>query len=64
MAKHKKRKKKPVLKVDTYLGGESDVGDHLPAKFENFFSKKKLFIILFLLVLMLVLTELLKNVIK
>ena len=68
MAKQKRKTKKrvktkaqPVQKVDTYHSGESDVGGHLPAKFEDFFSRKKLFIILLLLVVLLLLSEILKK---
>jgi hypothetical protein len=49
-------------KTDVYLSGEEDVGNHLPEKYEDFFSKKNLFLVLLVLALFLAASELVKLV--
>ena len=58
MPRKKVKKCEPGKKcVDVYLGGEWDVGNHIPKNFEYFFSKKWLLITLLILVLALALSE-------
>ena len=43
--------------VDVYLGGETEVGNHVPRQFDKFFDKRLLLMTLMILVLGLILAE-------
>lgn len=57
--KRKIRKKAEKRVIDIYMGGERDPGSKIiPKKYGYFFSKKKIFLALTLLVVMLLIAEL------